>query len=91
MPIEPTIYAILISFGIALVLCPFGIPYLHKLKFGQYIRDDGPQSHLKKGGTPTMGGIIILISFVGTSFFFIKGNNDGLIVALVTLVYGIIG
>jgi phospho-N-acetylmuramoyl-pentapeptide-transferase len=91
MPLEPTIYAILISFVIAMCLCPFAIPYLHKLKFGQYIRTDGPESHLKKGGTPTMGGIIILASFAVCACFFITGNSDGMMVTLATLAFGVIG
>ena len=47
---------VLISFLISVVLCPILIPFLRKLKFGQTVRDEGPASHLKKNGTPTMGG-----------------------------------
>ncbi len=50
--IHETILAI-IAFAISALLCPIIIPFLHKLKFGQQVRDDGPQSHLK-AGTPTM-------------------------------------
>lgn len=50
--------AILISFVISVILCPIVIPYLQKLKFGQYIRKEGPKSHQTKMGTPTMGGLI---------------------------------
>lgn len=57
--IHETILAIIIAFAISALLCPIIIPFLHKLKFGQQVRDDGPQSHLKKQGTPTMGGLII--------------------------------
>ncbi|HOQ16544.1 MAG: phospho-N-acetylmuramoyl-pentapeptide-transferase [Epulopiscium sp.] len=85
------IYAVLISFIINLILSPILIPFLIKLKFGQFVRDDGPKSHLKKAGTPTMGGIIILSSILLTSLLFIKGNRDGLAVLLVTLSFGIIG
>jgi len=56
------IYSILVAFIISFAIAPFIIPGLHKLKFGQNIREDGPQSHLKKQGTPTMGGIIFIIS-----------------------------
>ena len=52
---------VVISFGISVILCPIIIPFLRKLKFGQYVRDDGPESHLKKAGTPTMGGLVILV------------------------------
>ena len=58
---------VVIAFGISVVLCPIVIPFLRKLKFGQFVRDDGPQSHLKKAGTPTMGGLIILVSILLTS------------------------
>ena len=66
---------ILISFFISVVLSPFVIPFLKKLKFGQFVRDDGPESHLKKSGTPTMGGLIILTSIVITSLFYMKDYN----------------
>ena len=56
------IYAILIAFVANIILCPIIIPFLTKLKFGQNVRDDGPQTHLVKAGTPTMGGLIILFS-----------------------------
>lgn len=52
--------AALLSFAISAVLGPIFIPFLTRIKFGQTIRDDGPESHLKKNGTPTMGGIIFL-------------------------------
>ena len=51
--IRETILAIIIAFAVSALLCPVIIPFLHKLKFGQQVRDDGPQSHLKKQGTPT--------------------------------------
>ena len=85
------IYAVLIAFIINIFLCPIIIPFLTKLKFGQNVRDDGPQSHLIKSGTPTMGGIMILISLVISSLFFFKGNKDGIAVLFVTIGYGIIG
>nr|MDA8228646.1 phospho-N-acetylmuramoyl-pentapeptide-transferase [Desulfitobacterium hafniense] len=54
-----------IAAGLALIICliigPFLIPVLRILKFGQSIREDGPQRHLQKAGTPTMGGIIFLV------------------------------
>lgn len=54
--INETILAIIIAFAVSAILCPIVIPFLHKLKFGQQVREDGPQAHLKKQGTPTMGG-----------------------------------
>ncbi len=85
------IYAILIAFVFNIILCPVIIPVLRRLKFGQNVRDDGPETHLIKAGTPTMGGIMILISMFIASLFFIKGNYDGIIVLFMTLGYGIIG
>ncbi len=70
--VNETILAIIIAFAISAALCPVVIPFLHRLKFGQQVRDDGPQSHLKKQGTPTMGGLIILTATVITSLFYIK-------------------
>ncbi|BCN31554.1 phospho-N-acetylmuramoyl-pentapeptide-transferase [Anaeromicropila herbilytica] len=82
---------VLIAFVISVILCPIMIPFLKKLKFGQFVRDDGPESHLKKSGTPTMGGLIILSSIVLTSLFYIKDYPDILPVLFVTLGFGIIG
>ena len=85
------VYAVLIAFVCNIVLCTVIIPFLTKLKFGQNVRDDGPKTHLVKAGTPTMGGIMILISFLAASAFFLKGNFDGIMVIFVTIGYGIIG
>lgn len=82
---------VLISFAISVILCPIVIPFLHKLKFGQYVREEGPESHLKKAGTPTMGGLIFLLSLVLTCIFFIKGNQEVVPVLFVTLGFGLIG
>ncbi len=89
--LEQAVYAIIISFVIGVLLCPIVIPMLRKLKFGQNVREDGPESHLEKQGTPTMGGVSFLIAFVATSFFFLKGNRDGAAIMLMTLGYGLIG
>lgn len=84
-------YPVLISFGISVILSPIIIPFLRKLKFGQFIRDEGPQSHQKKSGTPTMGGLIILFSIVITSLFYVKDNNEIIPILFVTLGFGLIG
>ncbi|MBO8433995.1 MAG: phospho-N-acetylmuramoyl-pentapeptide-transferase [Tyzzerella sp.] len=89
--LEIAIYSVMISFILGVVFCPMLIPVLRRLKFGQTEREDGPESHLKKQGTPTMGGIAILGSFAVSSLFFINGNPDGLVVLLVTLGFGLIG
>ncbi|MDD4843078.1 MAG: phospho-N-acetylmuramoyl-pentapeptide-transferase [Anaerotignum sp.] len=88
---EQAVYAIIISFVVGVILCPVMIPMLHRLKFGQNVRDDGPQSHLQKQGTPTMGGIAFLIAFAVAAAFFMKGNLDGTVILMVTVCYGIIG
>ena len=65
------ILALLIAFAISVLLSPFVIPFLRKLKIGNTEREEGVQSHLKKAGTPTMGGLIILISVLITSLLFV--------------------
>ena len=82
---------VVIAFGISVVLCPIVIPFLRKLKFGQFVRDDGPQSHLKKAGTPTMGGLIILVSILLTSLIYIRRYSELIPVLFMTLGFGIIG
>lgn len=86
-----TILAILIAFALSAVLCPIGIPFLHKLKFGQQVRDDGPQAHLKKQGTPTMGGIMFVTAILLTSLIFAKDCPRILPILFVTVGFGVIG
>lgn len=85
------ILPVIISFGVCVVLCPLLIPFLKRLKFGQYIRQEGPESHLKKSGTPTMGGIVIVLSIAITCLFFLKDNNEIAPVLFATIGFGIIG
>ncbi len=84
-----------VAFLISVALSPLFIPFLRKLKFGQSIRDEGPKSHQKKSGTPTMGGIVIYVSMMVTTLIMaIKFNNLGAEVSLLLLVtfgYGLIG
>lgn len=82
---------IIISFIISVALGPIIIPFLKKLKFGQFVRDDGPQSHLKKTGTPTMGGLIIVFAFTVTSLIFAKDFGKVLPVVLVTFGFALVG
>lgn len=89
--IHETILAIIIAFTISALLCPVIIPFLHKLKFGQQVRQDGPQAHLKKQGTPTMGGLIILSSIIITSLFYISSYPKIIPVLFMTVGFGIIG
>lgn len=87
------IVAIIIAFAVSVILCPIVIPMLRKMKFGQYIREEGPQSHQSKSGTPTMGGMIILASVIITSLVFIIVEKNTKIVPIlfVTVGFGLIG
>ena len=62
--LEFQINILLLSFAITVVLGLIIVPILRKLKVGQIERSDGPESHLKKQGTPTMGGIIIMLGII---------------------------
>lgn len=89
-----------VAFGITVLLGPMFIPMLRRLKFGQSIREEGPQAHLKKAGTPTMGGVMILGAIIITvlpfsTLFSLEGNkviNSSLFFLLfATIGYGILG
>ena len=80
----------IISFGIAALLGPVLIPVLHKLKFGQEIREIGPSWHKKKSGTPTMGGFIFIISAIVTTLVFVR-STEVLLILLFSLIFGLIG
>ncbi len=82
---------VIIAFVISAALGPFIIPFLRRLKAGQTVRDDGPQSHIKKNGTPTMGGILILIAVVLTSLIYIKDYPKIIPILFLTLGFGLIG
>ena len=82
---------VIISFLISVVFCPILIPFLRKLKFGQTEREEGPQSHLKKNGTPTMCGLVILASILLTSLIYIGKFTEILPVLFMTLGFGLIG
>lgn len=86
------IYSVLVAFFISILQGPVLIPLLHKLKFGQNIREEGPESHKKKSGTPTMGGIIFIISTIITVFIILKKPGSETILALFAFVsFGLIG
>lgn len=84
------IISILSAFVLALVAGPIFIPLLRRLKFGQNVRSDGPQSHLKKTGTPAMGGLIFLLVTVIVCLVFSK-DKDMILVLTSTLLFGLIG
>jgi phospho-N-acetylmuramoyl-pentapeptide-transferase len=92
MSTEYNVYIVCIisAFVMALVVGPIFIPVLTRMKFGQMVRDDGPQSHLKKTGTPTMGGIIIILPAAIVALAFSK-DKDMLLVLIATVLYGLIG
>ncbi len=81
----------LIAFFITLILGPGLIRFLHRLKFGQFIREEGPESHLKKSGTPTMGGILFLVGILAGAAFYIPSYPKIIPVLFVTLGFGLIG
>ena len=79
---------VIISFAISVALAPFIIPFLRRLKVGQTERVDGVQSHLKKAGTPTMGGLIFLIATAVTSLFYVKDYPNVIPILFLTLGFG---
>ena len=85
------IIPVLIAFALSVIMGPVIIPILRKLKMGQTEREEGVQSHLKKAGTPTMGGVIILGSIVLTSVIYIKDYPKIIPILFVTLGFGLIG
>ena len=85
------IRTLVISFLITLLLGPIVIPLLKRLKIGQSIREEGPKSHLAKSGTPTMGGLIILLALVVTVYSSGMVTEDTYILILATLGFGLIG
>ena len=87
-----TIYASLTAFAICFVLGPWVIRRLARLQIGQYIRDDGPQSHHKKAGTPTMGGTLIIFSIVAATLLWGNLTNPFVWIAMLSCVgFGLIG
>ena len=82
---------IAVAFLITLILGPILIPLLKRLKVGQSIREEGPKSHYAKSGTPTMGGIIMVIALLLTVFTSGLLNKDVTVLILATLGFGLIG
>lgn len=86
------IIAFVLSLGVSLLLGPLIIPMLHKLKFGQNIRKEGPKNHLKKAGTPTIGGLIFITSTIVSMIIMrYKPSDEGMIVMYGMLAFGLIG
>jgi len=88
---QTVILPVIISFAISALLGPVIIPFLRRLKVGQTVRDEGPRAHLKKNGTPTMGGILIMIAVVITSLLYVKDFPKIIPILFLTLGFGLIG
>lgn len=82
---------VIAAFACSVIMGPVVIPILRKMKMGQTEREEGVQSHLKKAGTPTMGGVIILAAILLTSLFYIKDYPKIIPILFVTLGFGLIG
>jgi len=91
MDIKVILLTIGASFLLAVLLGPLFIPLLRRMKFGQQIRTDGPQSHLKKQGTPTMGGIIIMLALLLAFLKFADKTNDFWVLLVASLGFGLVG
>jgi phospho-N-acetylmuramoyl-pentapeptide-transferase len=89
------LFTLLLSFLLTVFFSPFFIPFLRRLKFGQSIRDEGPKSHQKKTGTPTMGGLMIILSIVLSSVVmasqFQSIDMEIWLLLLVTVGFGLLG
>lgn len=84
------IIVLMTSWAIAYFAGPRLLPVLRKLKFGQTVRDDGPQSHLQKNGTPTMGGFIFIISIIITSLIVISLRREFTTEIVISLLFMIL-
>ena len=84
-------FTAMIGFLIVIILGPIFIPMLARFKFGQTVRDEGPQSHLAKNGTPTMGGVMMIVAILITGLTRAT-ISKGLIVGLICIVgFGFVG
>ena len=82
------IFSILTALGISLLIGPTVIRRLNYYQIGQVVRDDGPQTHLSKAGTPTMGGVLILVSIaLSTLLWSDLSNHYVWVTLLVTVLY----
>lgn len=92
---QVNLFTIVLGFLISALLSPIFIPFLRKLKFGQSIRELGPKSHQKKSGTPTMGGLVFLISIAVTTFIMVSKYAEPtiytFILVFITFAFGLLG
>ncbi|TFB23299.1 phospho-N-acetylmuramoyl-pentapeptide-transferase [Filobacillus milosensis] len=97
MPQSVLIITISIAFLFSVIISPLLIPFLKRLKFGQSIREEGPESHKAKSGTPTMGGVMIILSIIFASLFMVwkyemaNMTSEFFILLFVLIGYGLIG
>lgn len=91
MEIRPLLMTVFSAFSVAVLLSPLLIPLLKRLKFGQYIREEGPQAHIKKAGTPTMGGLVIVSGALLATFLFTSFTAELAFLLIAMLGYGWIG
>ena len=89
--IKQLTYTAMISFLIVIILGPIFIPMLTKFKFGQTVRDDGPKTHLQKNGTPTMGGVLIIIAILITGLTRSNISSDMVIGLICVVGFGFVG
>ena len=95
MTLATTLMIVGIGFLLTVLLIPIFIPLLKRMKFGQSIREEGPQSHMKKAGTPTMGGLVFIVSIafttLGVAFYLEMLTTQTIVLVLVFVGFGIIG
>lgn len=87
----PMCIAILVAFVITAIGVPVLLPILRKIKAGQSIREEGPQSHMVKTGTPTMGGIVIILAVVITCLSAGRLNTDMIVMLVAFFAFGVLG
>ena len=88
---EKILIAGAIAAGVVILLAPICIPILHRLKFGQSIRAEGPKSHQKKSGTPTMGGIFLIAGIVAATLIMAEWNTEIFLALFILLGHFILG
>ena len=91
LDIKVILFALGVSFLLSVLLGPLFIPLLRRMKLGQEVRTDGPQSHLKKKGTPTMGGIIIMLAFLISFLKFSDRTMEFWVLLTASLGFGLVG
>lgn len=88
---EQMLLPLIVTWALGMVVVPLLIPMLKRLKFGQNIRAEGPKQHLKKSGTPTMGGLAFLVILIVAMLIFAEYNFTMLLAVGITVLYGLLG